>query len=576
MVTAIVATVSTVTVVSIAIATVIAVVTAIAVIAPVVPIAVVVVAAVGLRERAGRRRDYERGGGDEDAECAAPRTASMSVGHVGETTYRVRYSRRSDRRVHLSPTRGVVVSKTVNAACFSNTAAQCSNSRAPSAPWSDRMTTSLAELKAQVRAQKTAIPGLYGRIDFDRVPERFAAGAHDKSMLPEPFARKYRADILRNPEKVERALAYTMLGDTVADAYAALIPTYGFRRLMEMLRVACERGVEAVKDAPPELERFIASMAATPDWLDRKLSAKGARATRVSMATLAPFVIRGAFIATFMNKYSGLPMALTGTLSQDACVQRVKETASFFTTASLPGALDRFGQGFRAAAMVRLMHSMVRANLLMRPGKWDVDVFGIPIPQIDQMPAGTMASFIAAYLAVKEKRDFTRRERAIVEHGRHQCHLLGLPQDLLLETPEEIFDAMLTYSATLRDGYDDATNGELVRTTMGAYFPADTSMKSQLVDRIERSVSKVFFTQAFRVPRATARRMGVVPSALDYGIFAAFQAFALPQLAGHMVVERIPIANAIADAHLIARIDDLLASYGHAEYATDPAKYRAA
>jgi hypothetical protein len=62
-----------------------------------------------------------------------------------------------------------------------------------------------------------------------------------------------------------------------------------------------------VPDAPPELVRFIASMEKRPDWIDPKLSAQGARAERVSMALFVPFVIRGAFIATFLNKYSGCP-----------------------------------------------------------------------------------------------------------------------------------------------------------------------------------------------------------------------------------------------------------------------------
>lgn len=438
------------------------------------------------------------------------------------------------------------------------------------------MTTSLADLRAQVRAQKTAIPSMYGKVDFDHVPERFTADPAVKSILPAPMARRYRSRILRDSDRVERMLAYTMLGDQVADAYAALIPTYGFKKLVDMLKLACEKGLEAVPDAPPELERFITSMERTPDWLDKKLSAEGARAARVQMATLTPFMIRGAFIATFTNKYSGLPMALTGALAKNSSVQRVKETASFFTTATLPGALERHGTGFRAAAMVRLMHSMVRASVLMRPKLWDVDVYGIPIPQIDQLPAGTIPSFLAAFRAVSEKRGFTRRERAIAELCRHQCFLLGLPEDLLHETPQDIFQAMMSYAATLRDDYDDATNGELVRATMAAYLPNDRSMKSQLFDRVERSVSKVFFKHTFQIPNAKARQMGVVPNALDYGVFAAFQAFAIPQLLGHMAVERVPIASELADALLVSRIDDLLASYGHAEYTTDPSKYRAA
>src|SRR5690606_4414591 len=128
-----------------------------------------------------------------------------------------------------------------------------------------------------------------------------------------------------------------------------------------------------------------------------------ARYSRIQMATVVPFAIRGAFVATFMNKYSGLPMAMTGSLTDErASIQRVNETASFFTTATLPGALKRDGVGFKAAAMVRLMHSMVRFNILKRSrDKWDVAVYGIPIPQVDQMPAGTIPAFLTAFRALK-------------------------------------------------------------------------------------------------------------------------------------------------------------------------------
>lgn len=450
------------------------------------------------------------------------------------------------------------------------------SSRAGCWPYPREMTTSLEALRASVRAQKTAIPSLYGGVDFDVVPERFAAEPDAKTMLPEPFARRFRAYVLRDEDRVQRALAYTMLGDGVADAYAALLPKRGFRALVDMLVTACEKGVDAVPDAPPELERLIASMERTPDWLDRKLATQGARASRVSMAILTPFVIRGAFIATFMNKYSGLPMALTGALSQQSSVQRVKETASFFTTACLPGALERFGPGFRAAAMVRLMHSMVRASLLMRPGRWDVAVYGIPIPQVDQMPAGTMPSFVTAFRAVQEGRGFTRRERAIVELCRQECFLLGLPEDLLHETPQGIYEAMLTYAGTLRDGYDDATNGALVRATMSAYLPADQRPESKVMNTVERSISKVFFKHTFSVPDEKATKMGVVPGPLDYAIFAGFQAYLWPRLLAHMAAERMPLVNELADARLVERIDELLVGYGHAEYTSDPSRHKAA
>ena len=315
------------------------------------------------------------------------------------------------------------------------------------------MSKSLDTLWEKVRAQKTRIPSLYGDIDFDATPERFTDDLNVRSTLPSKFAGKYRPAILEDKEKVERARAYTLLGDTVADAYAALMPQYGFRRLITMLKQACDEGLDAVEDAPQELLDFIHAMEHTPDWVDMDLVREGARLSRNQMANLAPWVIRGAFVATFMNKYSGLPMAITGTLANDSVNQRINETSSFFTTATLPSALERFGPGFKAAAMVRLMHSMVRFNILKRStpdkgGLWDPAVYGIPIPQVDQMPAGTMPAYLTAFKAMRKGRtEFTPNERAIVELSRVQVDFMSANSGFLNVAFPPIWQAQLALQA---------------------------------------------------------------------------------------------------------------------------------
>ena len=439
------------------------------------------------------------------------------------------------------------------------------------------MTQSLDALWEKVRAQKTRIPSLYGDIDFDVTPERFTDSMDIRSTLPTHFANKYREKILNDRQKVERARAYTLLGDTVADAYAALMSEYSFRDLIAMLRKACDEGLDALPDAPQELVDFITAMETPPDWVDMDLVREGARLSRNQMANLAPYVIRGAFVATFMNKYSGLPMAITGTLANDSVNRRINETASFFTTATLPGALERFGPGFKAAAMVRLMHSMVRFNILKRVKKWDPAIYGIPIPQVDQMPAGTMPAYLTAFKAMRKgRKHFTRNERAIVELSRYQCFLLGLPEELLPAEAPDIIDTMLTYSGTLREGYDDDTCGELTRATMSVYRPKDDKLTSKVHNLVERSFSKVFFTQAFlgKKDKSKAKEMGVEPHLIDYALSSIGTLFIMPRLIAYRTLQDIPVANKVADRILVRRINELLVDYGHAEFTTDAAQYR--
>lgn len=435
---------------------------------------------------------------------------------------------------------------------------------------------SLQALEARVTAQADNLPEMYGKVDFSITPERFAGSLDIPSMQLNEGDEPVRRRLLSDPEKVARARAYTMLGDATSDAYAALMPKYGFRGLISMLTDACDKGVENVPDAPKELVAFIREMEDTPDWIDMSLIEEGARVSRNPMANLSPFVVRGAFVATFLNKYSALPMALTGTLSHETAVRRIKETASFFTTTSLPGALDRFGPGFKSAAMVRLMHSMVRFNVLRGSAKWDIDVYGIPVPQVDQMPAGTIAVFLLAFQMIRQGRtEFTPAERAFVEFNRYRCWLLGLPEELLPTTPREIYDAMVVYSGTLRDGYDDETCGALVRATMAAYFPSDHSLKSRLFNWAERSFARVYFNRQFLRGDTTgkAKQMGVELRPYDLPLFVALAGFIFGREKLYALALRTPGLKGWADKRLIDKLNRLLVEYGHAEYTTDPSQY---
>ena len=347
-----------------------------------------------------------------------------------------------------------------------------------------------------VMAQRNDIPGIYGEVDFGVVPERLDIDAH---VDDERFAESREAvrRVFDDPALLETVRGYTMLGDRVVDAYAALIPEYGFQKLVEMLDAACEHGVDSVEKAPRELVNFIRAMEDTPSWVDLALVARGAREERISMATAVPLSIRGAFLATFLNKYAALPMTMTGTLSDEAAAKRVFETASFFTATTLPGALDRFGKGFQAAAKVRLMHSMVRFHLL-GSGKWDVATYGIPVPQVDQMPAGLIGVFFLSARLIKEgKTEFTEAQKATVELSRYRCFLLGLPEDLLGETPQEIVDLLIARHITLREAYDDETCGALVRGTMDADLFDRSSLTGRMHTWLEDGLSRFVLIKSF-------------------------------------------------------------------------------
>ena len=427
-----------------------------------------------------------------------------------------------------------------------------------------------------VLAQKEAIPAIYGDVDFSILPERYVSGVDLGNSLPSRY-KPYAQRALSDPERVENIRNYTMMGDGVADAYAALIPEYGFRTLVAMLEDACENGIDAVSNAPKELVTFIHAMEATPDWVDMDLVEKGARQERIPLVTISPFAIRGAFIATFMNKYTALPMTMTGTLSDSKSARRVLETASFFTATAMPGAMARFGRGFQAAAKVRLMHSMVRYNI-MQSGEWDVATYGIPIPQVDQMPAGLIGIFLLSFkLLGKGRTHFTSAERERVEMARYRCFLLGLPQDLLGETPQEIVDLIMARALSLREEFDDDTCGELVRGTMDAELLDDPSVRGRIHSWMERGFSKYFLIQNFCDGKsARAEEIGIHYRFEDKLATAVTILVIIASSGFYTLGMRIPGLRSLLDKNLVNKIASLLDSYGHADFITDASEYKLA
>ncbi|RFZ20879.1 hypothetical protein VIMS_00765 [Mycobacterium marinum] len=432
------------------------------------------------------------------------------------------------------------------------------------------------ELARRVRSQRELQPDLYGGFDFDHQPERLATEPDVDSALPTWVAD--RAPILEDDRVLELISTATMLGDVVADPYAALMSTRTVTQLIDMLKTACRKGIEAVPDAPAELASFIAAMEVTPDWIDFELVREGARVERIPAALLAPFITRGAFIATFTNTYAALPMALTGALSGKRAARRVNETASFFAVTTLPGALDRYGPGFEAAAMVRLMHSMVRYNALKKSDKWgrkwDAAIYGMPVPQVDQMPAGMIGQYLLARKARQQGRtEFTAEERAVVEFARYRCFLLGLPEELLPAEPADIIHVMHARAALLRHGFDDVCR-ELVSGTMAAYLRPNTTLFDRCADAVEKSFSKLTFVRTFcGNDRDLAAAMGVTLGPEDLLRVALTAPFIIGRFTAVSHASRIPVLRDITDAYVIGLLKLRLATYGRPEFTTDAAHY---
>jgi len=170
--------------------------------------------------------------------------------------------------------------------------------------------------------------------------------------------------------------------------------------------------------------------------------------------------------------------------------------------------------------------------------------------------------------------DFNTRERAIVEFARYRCFLLGLPEELLPTTPEEIIHVMHARAATLRDDFDDEICGELVRATMSSYLKPTRSLPDRFADAIEKSYSKFFFNRTFlNGDGKSSAGLGVAMGLEDHAIVALFAPLVFGSFWAANTTSRLPIVGAITDRVVTEVLKQRLVSYGKPEFTTDASKY---
>lgn len=416
--------------------------------------------------------------------------------------------------------------------------------------------------------QKSIAPSVYGAIDLDQTPERFRTELGEKSSLRN--VPRFPA-MLADSRRVELFRQLTMMGDPLADAFAATIPSIGFPRARKLVDQAAAHGIDSVPDASPELVAWIRSMETVPTWVDWEKIDRAAKSQRLVMALIGEAIVRAGFMVTYVNGYQGLPMVITGALTSDAAAKRMKETISTFKWMLLPDALRRGGAAYQSAVKVRLMHAMVRTTLLRREESWDVATYGIPIPQVDQMGAALMPSFRLAQLALARGGTLTPAMEDVIELSRYTASLLGMHDQFLSNDPQTIVATWEMCMATLRHQHDPRGKG-LNEATLNAYRRREHATKDRALHALDVRASRVLYTGL--VGRRTAVEMGVEATPLDALALAVGGLPLSAALLGLSALKGVPAIDRWIDARAIAAIERQLASDGPPAYRTDERQYK--
>ncbi len=169
-----------------------------------------------------------------------------------------------------------------------------------------------------------------------------------------------------------------------------------------------------------------------------------------------------------------------------------------------------------------------------------------------------------------------------MELARYRCFLLGLPEELLPDTPKEMVEVMMVYDQTLRKGFDDEdVRRTRPRATLAAYMPADESLGSKMFDRDRAQLLQDSSSCSASWPGMSeegARDGREDRGPADWAHFRCVQPVPIGLRKGAYAIACQPARRGWAQAdgpHAGSQAgDDAGRSYGHAEFTTDAATYR--
>ncbi len=203
--------------------------------------------------------------------------------------------------------------------------------------------------------------------------------------LPPALARRiFGAPLAPTAAEWSALEAALMRGDPAMDGLVAWMFEERPRERKAQFERALAHGIGAVARAPEPLGRFFAVVESDPPWLDRELVAAGIRASRLA-GDAGFFVLRDLALMGGYSYFNSMnqTLALAGALTKDTAL-RIGETGKWLTDVTEEGGLERFGPGYVSTLRVRLIHSLIRRNLLRRP-EWDSARWGVPINQVDML-----------------------------------------------------------------------------------------------------------------------------------------------------------------------------------------------
>ncbi|HAE50750.1 MAG: hypothetical protein CMO30_24235 [Tistrella sp.] len=301
--------------------------------------------------------------------------------------------------------------------------------------------------------------------------------------IPAAFRDGFARARLLDAGLAERYARHLSLGDPLADAAVAAAAT---ARQRPWIQIGLDEGLAGLDDAPQALRDLFAHATDVPYWFTQSRTLPGCRAFHGNSRMFLAAFVAGSLVEAYSTLIA--KAFITSGRLGDQAGRRFRQNNQLLSEIFLPGGLGEFGEGWKMALRIRLMHARLRL-LTARSADWNHEDWGTPLnaAHIAFMNAALSGRLLerARVLGVEL---FPEERRAFMMIWRMAGHLTGVPAELLprheieaqqlfrigrmMEPPPEIEGIVLANglinSAPMAAGVDDPDlRRKLVRQLYG-------------------------------------------------------------------------------------------------------------
>ena len=260
-------------------------------------------------------------------------------------------------------------------------------------------------------------------------------GGDEFMQVPSFYVDGYKKATAVDPVLADAYIRNTLVGDPLADAAMAALADFSQADSHRLIEAGMNGDEEKLREAPDALRVFFRELDRPPPFeYDPKKAAVGARAFyKYSDLFFVGLVLDS--LVTGLSEDLAKAFYITGRTAGN--LRRVRQNTRQLVEITLPGGMDRQGDGWKLTVRIRMIHAQVR-RMLLDSDEWDVPSEGLPLHMAHMALASTGFSAILLESARKMGVPLTEEESEGFMHIWHYVTwLLGVPEELLYRTEKE-------------------------------------------------------------------------------------------------------------------------------------------